>query len=102
MRTSLKFVDKVAIAFAPLSPASRSVRVVWNRLHTHKQIAENPKCQFDVKVMDKIASPFIEVRYIDKKVIKIETASLTAEEVLQDINRHSRKLQMEEDIRSSS
>ncbi|EGF82650.1 hypothetical protein BATDEDRAFT_86516 [Batrachochytrium dendrobatidis JAM81] len=97
----LKFIDKVVIGFAPLSPVSTSARTLASILRTDRNLARNPKCVFDIITSDKTPRPFIQVTYADKQTIRLDTSKLTANEVLDDIRKHSRRLQMSEDIKSS-
>ncbi|KAJ3096884.1 hypothetical protein HDU97_005457 [Phlyctochytrium planicorne] len=67
-----------------------------------KHKAANPKAQIVVQQKDSIRRPFIDITYTDKKQVTIPTSYYTAEELTGMINKYSRKLQLDEDISSSS
>ncbi|TPX47589.1 hypothetical protein SeMB42_g02097 [Synchytrium endobioticum] len=94
----LKFIEKVTVRS---SPSVRSARTFLDSLYPDKNRAQNPKCVISVNISDSIETPSIEVIYKDKKSIKLDPSSMSAAEILKDINQHSRKLQMMEDINAS-
>ncbi|KAH6572816.1 hypothetical protein BASA50_002013 [Batrachochytrium salamandrivorans] len=98
----LKFIDKVVVGFSPLGRVSRSARAFVPILRTNKNLARNPKCVFDIIVSDTTSRPFVMVQYVDKRTIRLDTSAMTPNEILEDLQKHSKKLQMEEDIRSST
>ncbi|KAJ3005887.1 hypothetical protein HKX48_000414, partial [Thoreauomyces humboldtii] len=61
----------------------------------------NPKCNVLINMSDSIAKPTLEAYYVNKATLKLDTETLTAGEIVKDLNRLSKRLQMEEDIASS-
>ncbi|KAI9104750.1 hypothetical protein DFS34DRAFT_645449 [Phlyctochytrium arcticum] len=98
----LKFVDKLVLNFAPLSPASRSVRGFMQQLVTTRNRASNPKCNLIINMSDQVKKPSIEVAYSNKATLKLDTQTMTAAEIVKDVNRVSKRLQLEEDIAQAS
>ncbi|KAI9207599.1 uncharacterized protein BJ171DRAFT_578714 [Polychytrium aggregatum] len=105
----LRFVDKITLSFAPLNTSSRSVRAsskptngFLQYLNTAKNRASNPKAVMTLNISDKIARPLVEVHYRDKHILKVNTDTLTAQEIVADVQRHSKKLQLAEDISQAS
>ncbi|KAL2917905.1 hypothetical protein HK105_202318 [Polyrhizophydium stewartii] len=77
-------------------------RTVVGLLQTDKNIATNPKCVINVEASDKAPAPFVEVIYTDKKTLRLDARVMSSDEMLESISKHSRRLQMDEDIRSSA
>ncbi|KAI8827028.1 uncharacterized protein EV422DRAFT_563110 [Fimicolochytrium jonesii] len=50
---------------------------------------------------DKVRKPTVEVTYVNKATLKLDTETLTAAEIVKDVNRLSKRLQLEEDIAQS-
>ena len=46
--------------------------------------------------------PKISLVYSDKSKLEIATADISCQEIFDDINRHAKKLKLENDIRSAS
>ncbi|KAI9357290.1 hypothetical protein DFJ73DRAFT_821217 [Zopfochytrium polystomum] len=98
----LKFIDKVTISFAPLARSSRSARTFLFMVSADSHKLTNPKATIVVNQSDAIAKPSVEVIYKDKKKILLDDcSSFQAAEIISRIGKHSRKLQLEEDINSS-
>ncbi|KAJ3297105.1 hypothetical protein HDU79_004712 [Rhizoclosmatium sp. JEL0117] len=98
----LAFVDKLAINFAPIAKSSRSARTFLFQITAdgHKDL--NPKLALAVNQNDSIRKPSIEVTYRDKKHLIIESGSLKVADIMRDIQKHAKKLQLEEDTKNSS
>ncbi|TPX66562.1 hypothetical protein SpCBS45565_g04403 [Spizellomyces sp. 'palustris'] len=97
----LKFIDRIVVNFAPLNPASRSARAFLQRLVTDGNRQSNPKCNVVINMSDKVGKPTIEVFYTNKQALKLDTETLTAAEIAKDVNRLSKRLQLDEDIAQS-
>ncbi|KAI8910785.1 hypothetical protein EDD86DRAFT_203591 [Gorgonomyces haynaldii] len=98
----LKFIEKVSIGFAPLSRASRSTRTFISRLKTKKNLQENVKCQMDIQMKDSIKKPFIEIIFTDKHKMQLQPELQSCEELVQDVKRYTKRLQLEQDIKEAS
>ncbi|KAI8894802.1 hypothetical protein BC833DRAFT_603572 [Globomyces pollinis-pini] len=98
----LKFITKVTVGFSPLVRKSKSARTFISRLWTKKNALENPKFVLDVQVNDNIKSPFVQVLFADKKEMKFDTSTIGVDELVADIKRYSKRLQLQEDIANSS
>ncbi|TPX57739.1 hypothetical protein PhCBS80983_g03607 [Powellomyces hirtus] len=97
----LKYMDKIIVSFAPLNPKSRSVRAFMQQLITDGNRQSNAKCNVVINMSDKIAKPTVEAFYTNKATLKLDTETLTAAEIVKDVNRLSKRLQLEEDIAQS-
>ncbi|KAI8808973.1 hypothetical protein BJ742DRAFT_807048 [Cladochytrium replicatum] len=96
----LRFVEKVTLSFAPLNASSRSIRSLLGRVYTKNNLQENPKCAVTIQASEKIKYPSLEVVYNDKKVLKLDTGSMTSDEIVREMNRHSKLLKTAEDMKS--
>ncbi|KAJ3137997.1 hypothetical protein HDU88_007536 [Geranomyces variabilis] len=97
----LKYLDKIVVNFAPLSPKSRSARAFMQQLITDGNRLSNPKCNVVINMSDAVPKPFVEAFYTNKATLKLDTETLTAAEIAKDVNRLSKRLQLEEDIAQS-
>ncbi|KAJ3073425.1 hypothetical protein HDU98_001546 [Podochytrium sp. JEL0797] len=96
------FIDKLAINFAPVAKTSRSARAFLYQVTADRHRDVNPKLVLSVNQSDAVRKPTIEVSYRDKKKLVIESSSLKVADIMKDIQKHAKKLALEEDIKSSS
>lgn len=98
----LKHVKSLTLNFAPTSPLSKSIRSFLYLVHNDKNKQSNPKCTIKLNCNDSIPKPTINIEYNDKKKLDIDASYLSASELVADMNRHSKGLQLEEEIRNSA
>ncbi|KAJ3056967.1 hypothetical protein HK097_002345 [Rhizophlyctis rosea] len=98
----LKYIDKVIVRFAPLSPKSRSARTFLQAVSANKYLTVNPKAVIEVDASDKVPKPSVYVQYVDKKVLEFDTETMDAQEIIRDIGRHSKRLRLEADIKAAA
>ncbi|KAI9349085.1 hypothetical protein BDR26DRAFT_1004213 [Obelidium mucronatum] len=96
------FIEKIAVSFAPVAKNSRSARTFLYQITADRHRDANPKLALTVNQSDAIRKPTIEVLYRDKKKLILESANLKVTDIMRDIQKHAKKLQLEEDIKSSS
>ena len=77
-------ISRLLVQFAPLKPESRSAKEFLARVTTAKAKASNPECKVETKVRIS-GSPFVLVEFANKQQDKIQTAGLTAPQILAQI-----------------
>ncbi|KAJ3389511.1 hypothetical protein HDU92_001008 [Lobulomyces angularis] len=98
----LKFISSISVSFAPVNKNSKSARSFVYLMNTKKNLESNLKCKVSITSKDEIENPSISVVYVDKKSLKMDAAYMTAAEMVKDINKHTKYLQLQEDIQQSS
>ncbi|KAJ3267517.1 hypothetical protein HDV01_004871 [Terramyces sp. JEL0728] len=93
----LKFIKTVKLGFSPTATNGNSTRTLLTRLKTDKNVAGS-KCEFDIQTKDNITEPFVHIEFVDKKEMKFSPANLKVDEIVMDITRYSKRLQLQEDI----
>ncbi|KAJ3251098.1 hypothetical protein HK103_002887 [Boothiomyces macroporosus] len=93
----LKFIKSVKLGFSPTAINGKSTRTLLTRLKTDKNVAAS-KCEFDIKTKDSISEPFVHIEFVDKKEMKFNPANLKVDEMVMDITRYSKRLQLQEEI----
>ncbi|KAI8618544.1 hypothetical protein BC830DRAFT_1253566 [Chytriomyces sp. MP71] len=98
----IQFIEKMSISFAPLAKNARSARTFLYQVTADRHKDANPKLSMTVNQNDSIKKPTIEIVYRDKKKLVIDSSNLKVADIVKDIGKHTKKLQLEEDIKSSS
>ncbi|KAI8824695.1 hypothetical protein BJ741DRAFT_632992 [Chytriomyces cf. hyalinus JEL632] len=98
----LQFIDKLAISFAPLAKNARSARTFLYQVTADRHREANPKLVLAVTQNDAVRRPMIEVLYRDKTKLSLDCSNLKVADIVKDVGKHAKKLQLEEDIKSSS
>ncbi|KAJ3016176.1 UNVERIFIED_CONTAM: hypothetical protein HDU68_012378 [Siphonaria sp. JEL0065] len=96
------YIDKIALSFAPVAKNARSARTFLYQITADRHRDANPKMVLAVNQSDAVRKPTIEILYRDKKKLVLETSNLKVADIMRDIQKHAKKLQLEEDIKSSS
>ena len=97
----LKHISQIKLKFNPTNPSSRSIRQFIALMMSDKSKASNQKCNIDIVSNDSVEKPTLDVVFNDKKKLFIETELLPAHEIMADVMKIARKLQLEEDIKSA-
>ena len=99
----LKYIHRITARYSPLDSKSRSLKASLLQINTRKNKQQQSSNAFllQIQPVDGTTKPWMEVEYTDKKVLRLDTAAMSAEEIVGDIKRHSKKLALLDDIKSS-
>ena len=97
----LEFVTKMAVSFSPLSKSSTSARSFIQMCLTDKR-REATKAQIEISPSDLVTRPSVLIVFNDKKELRFEDCSgVKATEMINDLKRYNKKLQLLKDIQAS-
>ncbi|RKP27980.1 hypothetical protein SYNPS1DRAFT_26410 [Syncephalis pseudoplumigaleata] len=98
MASIVRHLTQVNATIPALNRAGKSCRVFLSRVMTDEARLENPKCKFNVKIVDDVQqTPTLRVVFRDGKDIQLATDKMKPSDILEVVGKHARKLQEKAD-----
>ncbi|KAI9595121.1 hypothetical protein BDF19DRAFT_442259 [Syncephalis fuscata] len=98
MASIVRHLTQVNATFPSLNRTGKSCRVFLTRIMTDEARSENPKCKFQVNVVDDLKQlPKLQVVFRDGKEFNLITNTLKPSDIQDIIGKHARKLQEKAD-----
>jgi hypothetical protein len=97
----LEFVRKLSVSFKPLCKKSTSCRSFLQMCLTDKNL-KSSKTALDINPSDSVSIPCVRIEFNDSKVLDYpDCSAIKAREMVQDLQRYNKKLQLIEDIKNA-